>query len=41
MLVAIVTRASAATGLGHDGRFLLVVLGVEDDVLDAAPLEQP
>ena len=28
------------TGLGHDLRFLLVVLGVEQIVLDALPLEQ-
>ena len=38
MLVAMVT-ASAAPGLGDDRRLLLVVLGVEHLVLDAAPLE--
>jgi hypothetical protein len=39
MLVAMVTRALAA-GLGHDLGFLLVILGVQHDVLDAFFLQQ-
>ncbi len=31
-------HGTQATGLGHDGRFLLVELGVEHLVLDASPL---